>query len=47
MVRRSEGLTHAVRGLDPRAVPGLESAAELTRVLDGWELLAPIPELNR
>lgn len=47
MVRRSEGLTHAVRGLDVRAVPGLDPAAELQRVLQGWDLPVPLPELDR
>jgi hypothetical protein len=45
-VRRVEGLTVPVRGVTPRDVPGLDDAAELLRVLSGWDLPVPLPELS-
>ena len=41
-VRWSEGLCH-LAGRSARDVPGLEAVAELLRVLEGWDLPAPIP----
>lgn len=48
MHRRAVGLTAPTSGVDGRAVPGLDSAAELGRLLkNGWKLPAPVPEVDR
>ncbi len=41
--QRIEGI-HALAGRDPRAVPGLDTAADLIRSLEVWEIKPSIPE---
>jgi hypothetical protein len=44
--RESVRLTVPIRGLDGRVVPGVDTASDLIRLLEGFELPAPVPEVE-